>query len=596
MMSKKKYNPDYGFLAEYDTDMEEAELESLFRQKKIRGQYRTDTIKAGDQLALNIYPAFAAWDFVQRKKKMQETREAQKAVNQKHAKRKLQMLCAENFGENDFWMTLTFRDEDKPETYEDAKRMWRNYLIRIRRERKKQGLPPLKYIAVLEMGTERPHFHCIVSGDIGDIVNWFVEMRNKGFQIAMVGHDRKFAGEEYFPAMQKAGFRIEDNPDKYYLWKGRGITVSLREIANNLKQAAETEKGFMSSRWKPSLIVKVDAITQQFAYNHNHDLVLGRTSAGTLTLEDRELGLWGSIKINPKDSQAMDAYERIKRGDITGCSFGFDIEKESTEVKDDGSVHWTIEKVNPLLEVSPCVFPAYEATSIAARERDLEEIKQRQTEAWRIKMKERLHHGMPTKYQFGVDVAKWQGLINWGEVKTSGYGDFAVLKCTKKNNQIEESFARNYSGCKAAGIPIAVYRYVYAKSVGQAVEEANGVLAVLKSRQIEGEIWLDMEEASIKPIGKAALSVIINTEADIFKAHGYKVGIYCNRDWYDHVLDSATLSQAYKFWIATYGKNTGNASWQNRSDDPKDIAVAWQYTSKGSVPGINGDVDLDLLY
>lgn len=165
-MSKKKYNPDYGFLAEYDTDMEEAELESLFRKKKIRGQYRTDTIKAGDQLALNIYPAFAAWDFVQRKKKMQETREAQKAVNQKHAKRKLQMLCAENFGENDFWMTLTFRDEDKPETYEDAKRMWRNYLIRIRRERKKQGLPPLKYIAVLEMGTERPHFHCIVSGDM----------------------------------------------------------------------------------------------------------------------------------------------------------------------------------------------------------------------------------------------------------------------------------------------------------------------------------------------------------------------------------------------------------------------------------------------
>ena len=128
-------------------------------------------------------------------------------------------------------------------------------------------------------------------------------------------------------------------------------------------------------------------------YNHNHDLVLGRTSAGTLTLEDRELGLWGSIKINPKDSQAMDAYERIKRGDITGCSFGFDIEKESTEVKEDGSVHWTIEKVNPLLEVSPCVFPAYEATSIAARERDLEEIKQRENVAWKEKMKARLKHG-----------------------------------------------------------------------------------------------------------------------------------------------------------------------------------------------------------
>lgn len=58
--------------------------------------------------------------------------------------------------------------------------------------------------------------------NIGDIVNWFVEMRNKGFQIAMVGHDRKFAGEEYFPAMQKAGFRIEDQP-QYYYQKSQGF-------------------------------------------------------------------------------------------------------------------------------------------------------------------------------------------------------------------------------------------------------------------------------------------------------------------------------------------------------------------------------------
>ena len=125
-------------------------------------------------------------------------------------------------------------------------------------------------------------------------------------------------------------------------------------------------------------------------YNHNHDVVLGRVSAGTLTLEDREEGLWGRILINPKDRAAMDAYERIKRKDIQGCSFGFCIEDETAEIRDDGSVHWTIRKVNPLMEVSPVCFPAYEATSIHAREKDLEEIKQRQTEAWRIKMKARL--------------------------------------------------------------------------------------------------------------------------------------------------------------------------------------------------------------
>lgn len=125
-------------------------------------------------------------------------------------------------------------------------------------------------------------------------------------------------------------------------------------------------------------------------YNHNQDIVLGRTSAGTLQLEDRELGLWGSIKINPKDTQAMDAYERIRRGDVSGCSFGFNIEKESTEVRDDGSVHWTIEKVNPLFEISAVVFPAYEKTSISARERDLEEIKKRSLQAWKERTMKRL--------------------------------------------------------------------------------------------------------------------------------------------------------------------------------------------------------------
>lgn len=55
------------------------------------------------------------------------------------------------------------------------------------------------------------------------------------------------------------------NPDKLYLWKGRGLTVSLREVAKSLKQATETEQGFMKSKWKPSLIVKVDAMAEEFS-------------------------------------------------------------------------------------------------------------------------------------------------------------------------------------------------------------------------------------------------------------------------------------------------------------------------------------------
>lgn len=125
-------------------------------------------------------------------------------------------------------------------------------------------------------------------------------------------------------------------------------------------------------------------------YNHNTDVVLGRTSAGTLRLRQDERGLWGDIEINREDTEAMNVYRRIKRGDITGCSFGFEIESERYDQKEDGSVHYTIEKVNPLYEVSPCVFPAYEATRISARGNNLDEIRKRSLQAWKDTAMKRL--------------------------------------------------------------------------------------------------------------------------------------------------------------------------------------------------------------
>ena len=125
-------------------------------------------------------------------------------------------------------------------------------------------------------------------------------------------------------------------------------------------------------------------------YNHNTDVILGRTSAGTLELRQDDKGLWGRIKLNPKDSEAVNVYERIARGDITGCSFGFDIEKEERTITDNGDVHFEIVKVNPLWEVSPCVFPAYEATRINARGKDIENMKKRELEAWKMRTKARL--------------------------------------------------------------------------------------------------------------------------------------------------------------------------------------------------------------
>ena len=126
--------------------------------------------------------------------------------------------------------------------------------------------------------------------------------------------------------------------------------------------------------------------------NHDSTLVLGRTKAGTLELREDSHGLWGRVTVNPNDSDAMNLYSRVKRGDVDGCSFGFDIVSEDPGVQADGSVHWTIKSVK-LYEVSCCTFPAYEETNISARARDRGELLRRTGLAWREKMKARLKHG-----------------------------------------------------------------------------------------------------------------------------------------------------------------------------------------------------------
>ena len=126
--------------------------------------------------------------------------------------------------------------------------------------------------------------------------------------------------------------------------------------------------------------------------NHDTTLVLGRTKAHTLELKEDEHGLWGDITINPNDVDAMNLYERVKRGDVDQCSFGFEIVSEETEVRPDGSVHWTLKDVE-LHEVSACTFPAYKDTNISARCAERDEIKARELEAWKNKMKEAVKHG-----------------------------------------------------------------------------------------------------------------------------------------------------------------------------------------------------------
>ena len=149
----------------------------------------------------------------------------------------------------------------------------------------------------------------------------------------------------------------------------------------------------MSESIAPGAFSRTLANDVRALINHDTTLVLGRTKANTLELREDSHGLWGKISINPNDRDAMNLYERVKRGDVDQCSFGFDLREQDTEILENGDVHWTIRDLD-LFEVSCCTFPAYEQTNISARSKERDEIRQRELSAWREKMKGVLKNGI----------------------------------------------------------------------------------------------------------------------------------------------------------------------------------------------------------
>ena len=123
--------------------------------------------------------------------------------------------------------------------------------------------------------------------------------------------------------------------------------------------------------------------------NHDTAMVVGRTTAHTLELRDDTHGLWARAAVNPKDSEAMNCWARVERGDVSQCSFGFNILDEEHEEREDGTHHFTIKKVK-LFEVSVCTFPAYEDTAVSARKADIAEIEKRKADIWREERKKKL--------------------------------------------------------------------------------------------------------------------------------------------------------------------------------------------------------------
>ena len=123
--------------------------------------------------------------------------------------------------------------------------------------------------------------------------------------------------------------------------------------------------------------------------DHDTAKVLGRTKSQTLSLSVDEKGLYGEITINKNDSEAVNLYERVKRGDIDQCSFGFNILDETMDTRADGSTKWTITEIE-LFEVSVVTFPAYADTAVEARSEQMKQLEKRNLQTRKAKLKERI--------------------------------------------------------------------------------------------------------------------------------------------------------------------------------------------------------------
>lgn len=197
----------------------------------------------------------------------------------------------------------------------------------------------------------------------------------------------------------------------------------------------------------------------------------------------------------------------------------------------------------------------------------------------------------------GIDVAKWNGVIDWKKVKEDGV-QFAILKAINKQCKVEDSFNRNYTGALSVGLPIDAYNYSYATTVPKATSDAQAVLNAIKGKKV-GTVWLDVEDKIQMNLGMTLID-IINAYKYIIEKAGYGFGVYTGLSFYNTLIKPYHSFLDCKFWIARYPSGAVvDLNFEPAESKKPNIIHAlwgWQYTSSGKVNGISGNVDLDIRY
>ena len=191
----------------------------------------------------------------------------------------------------------------------------------------------------------------------------------------------------------------------------------------------------------------------------------------------------------------------------------------------------------------------------------------------------------------GIDVSKWNGTIDWSQVKASGV-NYVIIRCgyrgSSKGALIEDpKYKANIEGATKAGLKVGVYFFSQAIDEVEAVQEASMVLSLVKNYKISYPIFLDVEASGGRAdnISKETRTAVCKAFCQTIQNSGYTAGIYANKTWLTSKIDTSQLG-SYKIWLAQYA---AAPTYTGRYE-------IWQYKDSGSVPGISGHVDLNLSY
>ena len=183
----------------------------------------------------------------------------------------------------------------------------------------------------------------------------------------------------------------------------------------------------------------------------------------------------------------------------------------------------------------------------------------------------------------GIDVSVHNGNIDWNKVKSDGI-DFAILRAGygRLEKQKDEKFEANYAAAKAACIPVGAYWYSYAMTPEEAELEADVFLKIIKGKQFEFPVYYDVEEKKQFDLGKEKVSAIMRAFLSKVEAAGYLTGLYGSASSLTtHTADD--IKSRYTIWLAHWVDNTNYSG----------AYAVWQYSEKGKVDGVSGNVDLD---